>query len=37
MLLPVGLEYDDHGPVRITADETIEDAIETVFSYSISS
>ena len=31
--LPAGLEYDDTGRIRITADEAIADAIKTVFSY----
>ena len=31
--LPAGLEYDDTGRVRITADEAVADAIKTVFSY----
>ena len=31
--LPAGLEYDDTGRVRITPDEAVADAIETVFAY----
>ena len=31
--LPAGLEYDETGPVRITPDEAVADAIVTVFSY----
>jgi DNA invertase Pin-like site-specific DNA recombinase len=31
--LPAGLEYDETGPIRITADEAVADAIKTVFSY----
>ena len=31
--LPAGLEYDETGRVRITADEAVADAIATVFSY----
>jgi len=31
--LPAGLEYDEAGRVRITSDEAIADAIQTVFSY----
>jgi len=31
--LPAGLEYDEAGRVRITPDEAIADAIQTVFSY----
>jgi DNA invertase Pin-like site-specific DNA recombinase len=31
--LPAGLEYDETGRIRITADEAVADAIKTVFSY----
>ena len=31
--LPAGLDYDDTGRVRITPDEAVADAIETVFAY----
>src|SRR6516164_2590326 len=31
--LPAGLEYDETGRVRITADEAVADAIQTVFAY----
>ena len=31
--LPAGLEYDETGRIRITADETVADAIITVFSH----
>jgi hypothetical protein len=31
--LPAGLQYDETGPIRITADEAVADAIKTVFSY----
>ena len=31
--LPAGLEYDEQGLVRLTADEAVADAIKTVFSY----
>jgi hypothetical protein len=31
--LPAGLEYDEAGRVRITADEAVADAIQTVFAY----
>jgi hypothetical protein len=31
--LPAGLEYDETGRVRITPDETVADAIHTVFAY----
>jgi DNA invertase Pin-like site-specific DNA recombinase len=31
--LPAGLDYDDTGRVRITADEAVADAIATVFAY----
>ena len=31
--LPAGLEYDETGRIRVTADEAVADAIATVFSY----
>jgi DNA invertase Pin-like site-specific DNA recombinase len=31
--LPAGLEYDEAGRVRVTPDEAVADAIQTVFSY----
>src|SRR3954466_754063 len=31
--LPAGYEYDENGAVRITPDETVADAVTTVFAY----